>query len=201
MANPTQTPTSSGPRSTYRDKIVSLQRLKALVAQWRAAGDSIVLANGCFDLLHAGHVRYLAAARNEGQRLVVAINSDDSVRNLKGRHRPILPQQARAELVAALAVVDAVIVFPEADVEKLLRSLRPHVHAKGTDYAVDSVPERATASATGTRIAIVGDPKQHSTRDLLARIAHLYQTESASRSGQQQPSGVFQKKAAEPHER
>jgi len=129
-----------------------------------------VLANGCFDILHAGHVRYLEGARREGGVLVVAINSDASVCGLKGPGRPILSAQARAELVAALAAVDCVVIFDEPDVRALLRDLRPNVHAKGTDYTVDTVPEREEAARLGIRIAIVGDSKQHSTRDLVSRI-------------------------------
>lgn len=153
-----------------RSKILSRADLQTRLAQHRANGKQIVLANGCFDILHAGHVRYLQGARREGDLLVVAINSDASVCGLKGPGRPILSAQARAELVAALAAVDYVMLFDEPDVRALLRDLRPNVHAKGTDYTVDTVPEREEAARFGIRIAIVGDPKQHSTRDLVARI-------------------------------
>lgn len=129
-----------------------------------------MLANGCFDVLHAGHVRYLQAARSEGDLLVVAINSDSSVQKLKGPGRPILAEMNRAELVAALAAVDFVVIFDESDVRPLLRDLRPDVHAKGTDYTYESVPERDESEQLGIRIAIVGDEKRHSTRDLIAQI-------------------------------
>ena len=141
-----------------------------LIAGERAAGRTIAFANGGFDLLHVGHVRYLRAAAAEADRLVVAINDDGSVRGLKGEGRPILSGADRAELVAALRGVDYVVLFPEATVAPLLLALKPDVHCKGTDYTVDTVPERETVRAYGGRIAIVGDPKDHSTRDLLARI-------------------------------
>ena len=153
-----------------RSKILPRADLQTLLAQHRASGKQIVLANGCFDILHAGHVRYLQGARREGDLLVVAINSDASVCGLKGFGRPILSAQARAELVAAFAAVDYVVIFDEPDVRALLRDLRPNVHAKGTDYTLDTVPEREEAARLGIRVAIVGDPKQHSTRDLIARI-------------------------------
>jgi rfaE bifunctional protein nucleotidyltransferase chain/domain len=143
----------------------------ARVAQLRAQGRTVALANGCFDLLHVGHVRYLEAAAAEADVLVVAINDDASVRRLKGPGRPVLAAAHRAELVAALRVVDFVTVFPEATVTPLLEAMKPDVHCKGTDYTADTVPERETVRAYGGRIAIVGDPKDHSTRDLLARIA------------------------------
>ncbi|HKV28872.1 MAG TPA: adenylyltransferase/cytidyltransferase family protein [Candidatus Acidoferrales bacterium] len=153
-----------------RSKILSRTDLQTLLATQRQSARQIVLANGCFDILHAGHVRYLDDARREGDVLVVAINSDASVCELKGAGRPILPAHARAELVAALAAVDYVVIFDEPDVRALLRDLRPNVHAKGTDYTVDTVPEREEAARLGIRVAIVGDAKQHSTRDLVARI-------------------------------
>jgi D-glycero-beta-D-manno-heptose 1-phosphate adenylyltransferase len=137
----------------------------------RAAGRTIAFANGAFDLLHVGHVRYLAAAAQQADVLVVAVNDDDSVRGLKGEGRPIMTAVDRAELVAALRCVDYVVIFPESTVGPLLEALRPDVHCKGTDYTVESVPERAIVQAYGGRTAIVGDPKDHSTRDLLARIA------------------------------
>src|SRR5687768_7004478 len=152
-------------------KILSLQELLSDVAAVRGTARTIAFANGCFDLLHVGHVRYLAAAAEEADVLVVAINDDDSVRALKGEGRPILPAADRAELVAALRFVDLVVVFPEATVGPLLETVRPDVHCKGTDYTLDSVPERDIVRAYGGRVAIVGDPKDHSTRDLLARIA------------------------------
>ncbi|HZJ29970.1 MAG TPA: adenylyltransferase/cytidyltransferase family protein [Vicinamibacterales bacterium] len=141
------------------------------MADARRAGRTIAFANGCFDLLHVGHVRYLDAAAQEADILIVAINDDESVRALKGKGRPILPAAARAELVAALRCVDFVVIFPESTVGPLLEAIRPDVHCKGTDYTLDSVPERDVVRGYGGRIAIVGDPKDHSTRDLLARIA------------------------------
>jgi rfaE bifunctional protein nucleotidyltransferase chain/domain len=152
-------------------QIVTDQELGGLIAADRAAGRTIAFANGCFDVLHVGHVRYLDGARKEGDRLIVAVNDDESVRALKGEGRPILPARARAELVAALRSVDYVVLFGERTVERLLRALEPDVHCKGTDYTVESVPERDVVRAYGGRIAIVGDPKDHSTRDLLAHIA------------------------------
>jgi rfaE bifunctional protein nucleotidyltransferase chain/domain len=149
--------------------IVSRERLLELVAEDRRAGRTIAFANGCFDLLHVGHVRYIQAAAAEADRLVVAIN-DDVTAGAKGPGRPILKAGDRAELVAALRGVDYVTIFPEPTVDPLLRLLRPDVHCKGTDYTLDTVPERETVRGYGGRIAIVGDPKDHSTRDLLARI-------------------------------
>jgi rfaE bifunctional protein nucleotidyltransferase chain/domain len=151
-------------------KIVSRERLRELLQQRRRAGAKLVLANGCFDTLHVGHVRYLEGARREGDILVVAVNSDSSVCHLKGPGRPILPGSARAELVAAIRAVDYVVLFSEPNVETLLEFLRPDVHAKGTDYAAETVPERATAARLGIRVAIVGDPKDHSTRDFLDSV-------------------------------
>lgn len=156
-----------------RDKILTLGLLQARLEEHRRRGQHIVLANGCFDVLHVGHTRYLAGARQEGDVLVVGVNSDASERRLKGPDRPFLPQEARAELVAALAGVDYVLVFDEADVENLLRAIRPDVHAKGTDYTLESVPERELAARLGVRVAIVGDPKRHSTKDLIARVRGL----------------------------
>jgi len=150
--------------------IVTEAALVDAVARDRAAGRTLALANGCFDLLHVGHVRYLHAAAAEADRLIVAVNDDRSVARLKGAGRPILPASDRAELVAALRGVDYVVVFPEPTVTPLLLALRPDVHCKGTDYTVETVPERDTVRGYGGRIAIVGDPKDHSTRDLLGRI-------------------------------
>jgi rfaE bifunctional protein nucleotidyltransferase chain/domain len=152
-------------------EVLSREALAARVAADRAAGRTIALANGCFDLLHVGHVRYLDAARREADRLVVAVNADRSVRALKGPARPILPAADRAELVAALRAVDYVVVFDEPTVAPLIERLKPDVHCKGTDYTPDTVPERDTVLACGGRIAIVGDPKDHSTRELLARVS------------------------------
>jgi rfaE bifunctional protein nucleotidyltransferase chain/domain len=153
-----------------REKILSLAALKEAITRRRGQGHRIVLTNGCFDLLHAGHIRYLAGAKQEGDVLIAAINSDNSVKALKGNGRPILPEQARAELVAALAVVDYVTIFDAPNVEALLADLRPDVHAKGTDYTAETVPERAVAAKLGIRVAIVGDAKRHSTRELLERV-------------------------------
>jgi rfaE bifunctional protein nucleotidyltransferase chain/domain len=151
-------------------KIVTLESLRDKLAEHRNRGQRIVFANGCFDMLHVGHVRYLEGARGEGDILVVGVNSDASVRALKGPGRPILNENARALLVAALRDVDYVLLFSEPSVESLLEDLRPDVHAKGTDYTTETVPERATANRLGIRVAIVGDPKEHSTRDLLASV-------------------------------
>jgi len=140
------------------------------VARDRAEGRTIALANGCFDLLHVGHTRYLQSAAAEADRLVVAVNDDDAVAALKGKGRPVQPAADRAELVAAIRDVDYVVVFGDLTVERLLRLLKPDVHCKGTDYTIDSVPERAVVLAYGGRTAIVGDPKQHNTRELLGRI-------------------------------
>lgn len=150
-------------------QIVSRDELARLVDEDRRAGRTVALANGCFDLLHVGHVRYLQAAAAEADRLIVAVN-DDGTAGAKGPGRPILPAADRAELVAALRGVDYVVIFPEPTVEPLLSMLRPDVHCKGTDYTADTVPERETVRGYGGRIAIVGDPKDHSTRDLLARL-------------------------------
>ncbi|MBS1816569.1 MAG: adenylyltransferase/cytidyltransferase family protein [Acidobacteria bacterium] len=151
--------------------VLTEQALANAVARDKAAGHTIAFANGCFDLLHVGHVRYLQGAAAEADRLVVAVNSDASVRGLKGEGRPILPEQDRAELVAALRAVTYVVIFDDPNVERLLRLLKPDVHCKGTDYTVDTVPERAVVQEYGGRTAIVGDPKNHNTRELIARIA------------------------------
>jgi rfaE bifunctional protein nucleotidyltransferase chain/domain len=153
--------------------VLSDAELIEAVARERAAGRSIAFANGCFDLLHVGHIRYLQAAAAEADRLVVAVNDDRSVAGLKGEGRPILPADDRAELVAALRGVHYVVVFGDANVERLLRLIKPDVHCKGTDYTVESVPERAVVAGYGGRTAIVGDAKTHATRDLLARIRDL----------------------------
>ena len=149
--------------------VVSRDKLAELVGKDRRAGRTIAFANGCFDLLHVGHTRYLQAAAQEADRLVVAINSDETAGG-KGPGRPVMKAEDRAELVAALRGVDYVVIFPEPTVAPLLALLRPDVHCKGTDYTAETVPERDTVLAYGGRIAIVGDPKDHSTRDLLARI-------------------------------
>ena len=152
-------------------EIVTREELLARAATARKAGQSVAFANGCFDLLHVGHVRYLESAAQEADLLVVAINDDASVGRLKGEGRPILPSDDRAALVAALRCVDYVVVFPELTIGPLLQDVRPDVHCKGTDYTESTVPERDIVRSYGGRTAIVGDPKDHSTRDLLARIA------------------------------
>ena len=151
-------------------RVVTEQELVELVRAERAAGRTIAFANGCFDLLHVGHVRYLAGAAAEADRLVVAINDDEVVARLKGPGRPVMPAHDRAEIVAALRGVDWVVIFPDDTVARLLTLLTPDVHCKGTDYTVDSVPERATVLAYGGRTAIVGDAKSHSTRELLGKL-------------------------------
>jgi len=163
--------------------VISEAALVEAVARDRAAGRTIAFANGCFDLLHVGHVRYLQGAAAEADRLIVAVNDDPSVAALKGPGRPILPAAERAELVAGVRGVDYVIVFGGATVERLLTRLEPDVHCKGTDYTVESVPERASVIAYGGRTAIVGDRKQHATRDLLARIRRDGQERRDGRGG------------------
>jgi D-glycero-beta-D-manno-heptose 1-phosphate adenylyltransferase len=153
--------------TTIHPKIVSRGELKELVAAWRAAGERVTLANGCFDVLHVGHVRYLHAARELGGKLVVAVNSDASVRALKGKGRPVMPAEERAEILAALADVDAVVIFPEKDVRAIVREVRPDFQAKGTDYAVESVPERDEVEACGGKVVIVGDAKNHSASEII----------------------------------
>ena len=148
-------------------KLLQRPELHARVEQWRRAGERIVLANGNFDLLHVGHVRYLRGAKALGGKLVVAINSDESVRALKGEGRPIMPAEERAEIAAALADVDAVVIFPELDVRALIREIRPDIQAKGTDYTVETVPERDALAEYGGRVAIVGDSKDHSTSEII----------------------------------
>lgn len=150
-------------------KLVDRKQLQALVRQWKAAGDSVVLTNGCFDVLHVGHIRYLQGAKELGKRLVVAVNADSTVRELKGEGRPRTPEAERAEILSALADVDAVVIFPEPDVRNLVREIRPNVHAKGTDYTVETVPERDVVMECGGRVAIVGDPKDHSSSELVRR--------------------------------
>jgi len=153
-------------------KILTRGQLRERVSHWRQAGSSITLANGNFDLLHVGHVRYLRAAKALGGKLIVAINSDDSVRALKGEGRPIMPAEERAEIVAALADVDAVVIFPELDVRAIIHEIHPDVQAKGTDYTAGSVPERDVVASYGGRVAIVGDPKDHSTTEIIrARLS------------------------------
>jgi rfaE bifunctional protein nucleotidyltransferase chain/domain len=160
-------------------RLVNDAELASLVAADRAAGRSVAFANGCFDLLHVGHVRYLQAAKREADRLVVAVNADESVRGLKGPGQPVMSEAARAELVAALRAVDYVVIFNDPTVERLLLLLKPDVHCKGTDYTVDTVPERDVVRSYGGRVAVVGDPKDHSTRDLLSRLRDLASRDAA----------------------
>jgi len=148
-------------------KILDRDELVRRVAEWRSKGERVTLANGCFDLLHVGHVRYLHAAKQLGGRLIVALNSDQSVRALKGEGRPLMPAEERAEILAALTDVDAVVIFFEPDVRSLIREIRPDIHAKGTDYTADTVPERDVVTECGGRVAIVGDPKDHSASDII----------------------------------
>jgi rfaE bifunctional protein nucleotidyltransferase chain/domain len=154
-------------REHAQSKILDRAGLRKQVEAWRAAGDRVTLANGCFDLLHVGHVRYIRAAKQIGGRLVVAINADDSVRSLKGEGRPLMPAEERAEILAALADVDAVVIFPERDVRAIIREIHPDVQAKGTDYTAESVPEADTVREYGGRVAIVGDPKDHSATEII----------------------------------
>lgn len=149
------------------DKVMTRPELRDRVGEWRAQGDRIILTNGCFDLLHVGHIRYLHGAKELGGRVVVAINSDESVRQLKGAGRPLMPENERAEIVAALEDVDAVVIFSEPDVRALIRDIAPDVQAKGTDYTADSIPERDAVIACGGQVAIVGDPKDHSTSEFI----------------------------------
>jgi D-glycero-beta-D-manno-heptose 1-phosphate adenylyltransferase len=148
-------------------KILDRAALRSRIEQWRRGGDRVILANGCFDLLHVGHVRYLHAAKALGGRLIVAINSDDSVRTLKGEGRPLMPAEERAEILAALGDVDAVVIFPELDVRSLIRELHPDVQAKGTDYTAEDVPEADVVREYGGQVAIVGDPKNHSASAII----------------------------------
>jgi len=151
-------------------KILSRDQLRRRVDEWRRAGERVILANGCFDLLHVGHVRYLRAAKQLGGKLVVGLNADQSVRALKGHGRPLMPAEERAEILAALADVDAIVIFNEPDVRALVREIRPEIHAKGTDYTAASVPERDTVIECGGRVVIVGDPKDHSVTEIVARL-------------------------------
>jgi rfaE bifunctional protein nucleotidyltransferase chain/domain len=148
-------------------KVVSRDELRQRVAGWRRDGERVTLANGCFDVLHVGHVRYLHAARELGGKLIVAVNADDSVRTLKGEGRPVMPAAERAEILASLADVDAVVVFPEEDVRAIIREICPDFHAKGTDYTAESLPERDEVEACGGRVVIVGDPKDHSATEII----------------------------------
>ena len=153
-----------------RKKYYSEQKVCEIIREEQTAGKSVVFTNGCFDLLHVGHIRYLQAAKEEGDILLTAVNSDLSVRALKGPDRPIMPEEERIEILAALECTDLIVLFDDKTVDRLLRELRPDVHAKGTDYTPESVPERETVLGYGGRIAIVGDPKDHSTRDFISSI-------------------------------
>jgi len=155
-------------------KLLSLGELSAKLTELRKGGNKIVLANGCFDLIHVGHIRYLREAKQKGDVLVVAINSDSSVRQNKGEVRPILNQMERAEIVSAFEFVDFVIIFNESTVASLLRSLKPDIHCKGTDYTPHTVPEREVVKQYGGEICIVGDPKNHSSRDFIKNILRKF---------------------------
>ena len=155
---------------THNNKIVQRGQLADWAKRWRAQGEKIILTNGIFDLLHVGHVRYLRGAKELGGKVVVAVNSDSSARALKGEGRPHTPELERAETLAGLHDVDAVVIFPEKDVTAIIRELRPDIHAKGTDYTEASVPEGALVRELGGRVAIVGDPKDHSSTELIAKI-------------------------------
>jgi D-glycero-beta-D-manno-heptose 1-phosphate adenylyltransferase len=152
------------------EKILTRDQLKRRVEKWRKSGEKVTLANGCFDVLHVGHVRYLQAAKKLGGKLIVAVNSDESVRVLKGEGRPHIPEDERAEIISALAVVDAVVIFPEPDVRPLIREIHPDIQAKGTDYTVESVPERDVVAEFGGRVEIVGDRKDHSATEVLRKM-------------------------------
>jgi D-glycero-beta-D-manno-heptose 1-phosphate adenylyltransferase len=151
-------------------KLLSLEVLRSLVEELKHDGKIIALANGCFDLLHVGHIRYLEGARRLGDALIVALNSDESVRQLKGPGRPLMPEIERAEILAAISFVDYIVIFQEPNLERLLLEIRPDIHCKGTDYTADSVPEREVVRSYGGRVEIVGDPKDHSTRDLIREV-------------------------------
>jgi len=165
-----------------QQKILGRVELQRRVAEWRHAGERVTLANGCFDLLHVGHIRYLRGAKQLGGRLVVAVNDDDSVCALKGEGRPLMPAAERAEILAALADVDAVVIFPERDVRALLREIRPDIHAKGTDYTAETVPERDTVTEYGGRVEIVGDPKSHSATDIIRSRINLKRSGDTGRN-------------------
>ena len=153
-------------------KVVTRDELAHRVEGWKRAGESVILANGCFDLIHVGHVRYLHAAKALGGRLIVAVNADATVRALKGEGRPLMPDYERAEILAALMDVDAVVIFPEPDVRALIREIRPDIQAKGTDYTAESVPEADAVREGGGRVEIVGDPKDHSTSEIIRTRVH-----------------------------
>lgn len=162
--NPTNSKNSSAP-------ILDRTRLIARVAVERQRGAKIVLANGCFDLFHVGHIRYLAGAKELGDCLIVGINSDRQVEKLKGKHRPFMPAQERAEIISALRFVDYVTIFNEPTVEELIRAIRPNFHAKGTDYTTESIPEREIIIECGGQVAIVGDAKNHSSTEIIRKVS------------------------------
>jgi len=162
---------------SHSKKVVSRAQLAELAKRWRAAGEKIILTNGCFDLLHVGHIRYLRGAKELGGKLVVAVNSDSSARALKGEGRPVTSENERAEVLAALEDVDAIVIFSEPDVSGIVRELRPDVHAKGTDYTEESVPEGKLVRDLGGRVAIVGDPKDHSSTALITKTSKAHKTE------------------------
>ena len=164
--------------TSLHHKIVSRDALRQRVADWRRQGERITLANGCFDVLHVGHVRYLRAGRELGGKLIVAVNGDESVRGLKGEGRPVMPADERAEILASLQDVDAVVVFSEKDVRAIIREIRPDFHVKGTDYTTESVPEREEVEACGGRVVIVGDPKNHSATDIIRARSRVKTHES-----------------------
>jgi rfaE bifunctional protein nucleotidyltransferase chain/domain len=159
---------------SYQSKLCSLPDLQSECQRWRQQGLVVVLTNGAFDMLHVGHLRYLASASEHGDRLVVAVNSDVSVRLAKGKLRPIIPEQERVEIVSHLWMVDRIVLFDSASVAPVLRALTPHVHAKGTDYSVETVPEREVVAAYGGRTVICGDPKDHATTDLIGTILERF---------------------------
>jgi rfaE bifunctional protein nucleotidyltransferase chain/domain len=158
--------------SDQNDKVVSRDELRRRVEAWKRDGEQVVLANGCFDLLHVGHIRYLHGAKQLGGKLVIALNSDESVRCIKGEGRPVMNERERSEILAALQDVDAIVIFPEPDVRAIIREIHPDVQAKGTDYTAESVPERDEVTAYGGRVAIVGDPKDHSTTEILKQMGN-----------------------------
>lgn len=168
---------------TLDPKVLSREAARAKVHSWKDAGQQVVLANGCFDLLHVGHVRYLRGAKQLGGKLVVAVNSDESVRACKGPGRPLMPENERAEIIAAFEDVDAVVIFSEPDVRALIRELLPDVQAKGTDYTPDTVPERDEVIACGGRVEIVGDAKEHSTSAFLEKLTPAAKTTPAGQFG------------------
>jgi rfaE bifunctional protein nucleotidyltransferase chain/domain len=172
-------------------KILSREAARSQVRAWKEAGQQVVLTNGCFDLLHVGHVRYLRGAKQLGGKLLVAVNSDESVRVCKGPGRPLMPENERAEIIAALEGVDAVVIFSEPDVRALIRELLPDVHAKGTDYTRETVPERDEVIACGGRVEIVGDPKDHSTSGFLENLAPVKSPVDKPPAPKTIPAGEF----------